>query len=79
VLQITWDLDVIPCCFDSNASIVLGNLRHQSLEEVFQGSTYRDFIAAHMVQSLDPYPACRAFRSNPQLFADRCRGRGMVL
>ena len=31
ILNITWDLNVIPCCFDFNATIPFGNLRNQSL------------------------------------------------
>jgi MoaA/NifB/PqqE/SkfB family radical SAM enzyme len=60
VLQVTWDLHVIPCCFDFNAEIKLGNLRTQSLEEVFAGPAYQDFIQSHIDDQLDDYPVCKA-------------------
>jgi MoaA/NifB/PqqE/SkfB family radical SAM enzyme len=60
VLQITWDLHVIPCCFDFNADIKLGDLRTQSLEEIFYGRAYANFIQSHMDNRLDDYPVCKA-------------------
>jgi len=48
ILQVTWNLDVIPCCFDFNADICFGNLRNQTLAEIFHGDRYRSFIAAHL-------------------------------
>lgn len=58
VLQVTWDLDVIPCCFDFNAEVKLGNLRHQSLAQILHGDTYRRFIGSHLADRLDEYPVC---------------------
>jgi hypothetical protein len=60
VLQITWNLDVIPCCFDFNAEIKLGNLRHQTVAEVFTGPVYIDFIQSHIDNRLDNYRVCQA-------------------
>ena len=58
VLQITWDLFVIPCCFDFNAEIKLGNLRTQSLEEIFSSLPYTNFIEDHIANRLEAYPVC---------------------
>lgn len=58
VLQITWDLWVIPCCFDSDAEVRLGNLRSQSLEEIFSGPAYEEFIRCHVEDRLESYPVC---------------------
>lgn len=67
VLQITWDLDVIPCCFDSNSTVKFGNLREKSLEAIFAGDTYLAFIQAHNDNQLSAYPVCekceRCFKS----------------
>ena len=59
ILQVTWDLDVVPCCFDFNSTVVLGNLRNSSLEEIYQGQAYRQFIAAHRRNDLSAYPVCQ--------------------
>ena len=67
VLQITWDLFVIPCCFDFNAEIKFGNLRTQNLAEIFADAPYREFIRAHVEDRLEAYPVClkceRCFRA----------------
>ncbi len=67
ILQVTWALDVIPCCFDFNASVVFGNLRDQTLAEIFNGPSYKEFIAAHLSNTLGGIPVCsnceRCFKS----------------
>jgi len=59
ILNITWDLHVIPCCYDFNATIRFGNLRHQSVEEIFSSSEYLAFVQAHQRGELEAYPACQ--------------------
>jgi radical SAM protein with 4Fe4S-binding SPASM domain len=40
----TWDLRVVPCCFDKDASYVLGNLNAStSFESIWRGKKYQDF------------------------------------
>ena len=60
ILQVTWDLDVIPCCFNFNAELKLGNLREKSLAEVFHGVAYHRLFAAHALDRLDDFPVCKA-------------------
>ncbi|HSF44303.1 MAG TPA: radical SAM protein [Thermoanaerobaculia bacterium] len=64
VLQVTWDLSVIPCCFDSNAEVKLGSLRSQTLAEIFRNDLYTRFIQSHLDDRLEDYPVCQA--------CDRC-------
>lgn len=59
LLNITWDLNVIPCCFDYNASIPFGNLRIQSLEEIFSSPAYLQFLISHQTGDLSSYPICQ--------------------
>jgi len=40
---ITWDGNVIPCCFDKNASFVMGTIINQGLNEIWKNETYRIF------------------------------------
>lgn len=40
---ITWDGNVIPCCFDKNASFVMGTIINQSLYEVWGNEACRKF------------------------------------
>ena len=60
VLQITWDLYVIPCCFDFNAEVRFGNLRTMTLRDMFFGAEYKRFIQAHIENQLEQYPVCNA-------------------
>jgi radical SAM protein with 4Fe4S-binding SPASM domain len=40
--------DVIPCCADFDASLVMGNVNQQSLAEIWQGERYRALRRAHL-------------------------------
>jgi MoaA/NifB/PqqE/SkfB family radical SAM enzyme len=59
ILNITWDLNVIPCCFDFNATIPFGNLRTQTLQEIFSSPEYLAFIIAHQTGGLAAYLVCQ--------------------
>jgi len=39
----TWDGDIVPCCFDKDAKYVMGNVTRQSFQEIWNGQKYRDF------------------------------------
>jgi len=58
-INVTWDMNVVPCCQDFDNHIVFGNLRHQSLEEVFTGQAYTDFVQAVWAEDFSRYPLCR--------------------
>jgi len=58
LLNITWDLNVIPCCYDFNATIRFGNLRKSTLEEIFSSPEYLNFVIAHKTYDLSNYPVC---------------------
>ena len=64
ILNITWDLNVIPCCYDFNATIPFGNLREQTLEEIFSGPEYLKFVIAHQTKQLAAYPICQNCEKN---------------
>jgi len=40
-LQIQWDGEVIPCCYDYNNQIVLGNAFEQPVLDILNGEKYR--------------------------------------
>lgn len=41
--MITWDGKVVPCCFDKDASFVLGDLQKETFSEVWSGKKYIKF------------------------------------
>ena len=51
---VLWDGTVVPCCRDADAGLVLGNLRHQTLEEIWRGPVANALRALH--RSGDPIP-----------------------
>ncbi|MGY8989749.1 MAG: SPASM domain-containing protein, partial [Flavobacteriales bacterium] len=40
---VTWDGNVVPCCFDKDAMYQLGNVSSDSFQEVWKGKQYRQF------------------------------------
>lgn len=41
---ITWDGQVLPCCYDKNAKYCMGNVNENSLNEIWKGRKYRLFL-----------------------------------
>ena len=40
---VTWDGEVVPCCFDKNAEYPLGSLAEDSFKDVWESPAYSDF------------------------------------
>jgi radical SAM protein with 4Fe4S-binding SPASM domain len=40
---ITWDGDIVPCCFDKDAKYTMGKLESVTFREIWHNSTYRNF------------------------------------
>ena len=40
---LTWDGKVVPCCFDKDASHVLGNMKEQSFDQIWKSKAYKQF------------------------------------
>lgn len=46
-LHVNWDGIVMPCCFDYNAEVVLGDVTKNSIEEIIDGKPWNDLIEMH--------------------------------
>jgi len=57
-LQIQQNGDVIPCCFDFNNTIVLGNAFGQPVPDILAGDRYRDLRDAHRKGEFHRFPTC---------------------
>ena len=57
-LQIQWDGEVIPCCYDYNNQIVLGNAFQQSVIDILNGEKYRMLRLAHREKAFSLFPYC---------------------
>ena len=58
ILQVLWNGDVVPCCYDFNGDLVLGNVDKTSVEEVWNGPAYRKFRQVHYEGNFGAYPLC---------------------
>ncbi|MBN2136042.1 MAG: SPASM domain-containing protein [Acidobacteria bacterium] len=78
-LQVQWDGTVIPCCWDYDGKMILGDLREQTIEEVMKGEKYEDLRDAHAKGEFDRYPFCNQCdqlykRSDVLIFSNRGEG-----
>jgi len=55
---VTWDGQVVPCCFDKDASHVMGELKSQSLIDVWTSSPYQDF-RSQLLEDRSQIEICR--------------------
>jgi radical SAM protein with 4Fe4S-binding SPASM domain len=57
-LQIQWNGEVIPCCYDYNNQIVLGNAFEQPVLEILNNDKYRLLRTAHSDNTFEMFPYC---------------------
>ena len=79
-LQIQWDGKVIPCCFITDAEIVLGNAHEQTLKKILEGKAYSEFRERHDKGDLEGLPCydCdqrNEEQENPLLYSSRDKER----
>jgi radical SAM protein with 4Fe4S-binding SPASM domain len=67
-MTVTWDGDVVPCCFDYNKKLVLGNAVSHSLSEIWNGSTMQK-LRKEFIENSVVNPLCRNCR---ELHASSC-------
>ena len=57
-LQIQWNGEVIPCCYDYNNKIILGNAFEQPVLDVLNGVKFRLLREAHRQKKFNQFPYC---------------------
>ena len=57
-LQIQWNGEVIPCCYDYNNMIVLGNAFEQPVLDILNGEKYQLLRLAHREKKFALFPFC---------------------
>jgi MoaA/NifB/PqqE/SkfB family radical SAM enzyme len=60
VLQVLWTGEVVPCCYDFNGTMVLGDLRRQTIRDIWHGERFRSIRRAHATSDFAGFPLCRA-------------------
>lgn len=67
---VLWDGRVVPCCRDADAQLVLGDLREQTLRQIWHGERAQALRAALRSRSVRPGALCAECRWSRQRFAD---------
>jgi len=57
-MVVDWNGDVVLCCDDWNHSTVLGNLKNQTIEEIWKGEKLRKIREAHIKGEFYKVPLC---------------------
>lgn len=57
-LQIQWNGEVIPCCYDYNNQIILGNAFNTPVLELLNSDKYRLLRYAHRAKQFSMFPYC---------------------
>ncbi len=65
---ITWDGKVVPCCFDKDASHVMGDLRSESLQDIWYSQDYEAFRKS-ILQSRSTVEICRNCSEGTKVWA----------
>lgn len=60
IMQILWDGRVVPCCYDFNGVIILGDVNHNSMREVWNSPQYKQFRRLHREYEFDRLPLCKS-------------------
>lgn len=50
--------DVVPCCYDFDGSLVMGNALEENISDIWNGKAFAAFRQAHRHHNLDAYPTC---------------------
>ncbi len=54
----TWDGDIVPCCFDKDAKYKMGNINQQSFREIWNGEKYQEF-RLHLFENRKEIDICK--------------------
>jgi radical SAM protein with 4Fe4S-binding SPASM domain len=57
-MYVAWNGDVLLCCMDWRRQVVLGNLREQTIREVWNGEKYRRFRRLQEQQRVSELALC---------------------
>lgn len=57
-IQINWKGIVVPCCYDYNEQIPLGNVAQQTVEEMLKSTAYEELRRVHVNGEFEKVPYC---------------------
>jgi radical SAM protein with 4Fe4S-binding SPASM domain len=65
---VTWDGKVVPCCFDKDAHFVLGDLAHDSFQDIWLGEKYQHFRTS-LLKSRSEIEICKNCTEGTKVWA----------
>ena len=65
---ITWDGQVVPCCFDKDAKHVMGDVTKQSFVEIWKSEPYQQFRQS-ILRSRSEIEICKNCSEGLQVWA----------
>ncbi len=57
-IQIQWDGTIVPCCWDYDGKMVLGDMKTHTLEKILHNEKYQAIKKAHKANEFNDYPLC---------------------
>lgn len=57
-VQVQWNGEIVPCCWDYNNAIVLGDVSKNTVEEVLKGEKFSALRDAHDDKEFEKFPFC---------------------
>lgn len=57
-IQVQWDGTIIPCCWDYDGKMILGDMKTHTLKEILHSGKYQAIKKAHSANAFDNYPFC---------------------
>lgn len=58
VVYILVNGDVVPCCYDFNGALIMGNALEENIADIWNGEKFRAFRQAHREHDFGKYPIC---------------------
>lgn len=71
IVSVLWDGRVVPCCYDFDAKVVLGNINDQSIKEIWNAEPMKKLRQGLMEGGLDEGHLCRTCREGEGFPASR--------
>jgi radical SAM protein with 4Fe4S-binding SPASM domain len=65
---VTWDGKIVPCCFDKDAHFVLGDLKMNTFDEIWNGDRYNEFRQS-LLASRGEIEICKNCTEGSRVFA----------
>ena len=57
-MQVLWDGRVVPCCYDFDGKMILGDLTKETVLDVWNGKSFEEFKEIHRKQEFSKLPIC---------------------